>query len=80
VVHLHAKPPPVCEAWSCFFNAFSMTTPDSQQSLKDEIVDLERRLQDAKSRLNARDGLATSQQYASDAGTLSAHDSGLRPF
>ncbi|KAJ4354014.1 uncharacterized protein N0V89_005746 [Didymosphaeria variabile] len=32
-----------------------MTTPDSQQSLEDEIADLERRLQDARSRLNAED-------------------------
>lgn len=53
----------------------SMTTPDSQQSLKDEIADLERRLQDAKSRLKGTDSPATSLQSSSDAGTLSTRDS-----
>ncbi|KAJ4303118.1 hypothetical protein N0V90_002010 [Kalmusia sp. IMI 367209] len=44
-----------------------MTAPNDQQSLRDEIADLERRLQDAKSRLNANEATVASSPSASDA-------------
>lgn len=49
-----------------------MTSPAAdQQSLKDEIADLERRLHDAKVRLNESDTPAIATAPASDAGMLS---------
>lgn len=52
-----------------------MTTTDDQQSLKDEIVDLERRLRDAKSRLSANNTavVAVSAASNSDAGSYQQH-------
>ncbi|KAF2790279.1 hypothetical protein K505DRAFT_311726 [Melanomma pulvis-pyrius CBS 109.77] len=43
------------------------TTDSDQQSLKDEIADLERRLQDAKSRLSPSDAIETLPTLANDA-------------
>ena len=46
-----------------------MTTPCAdQQPLKDEIADLERRLQDAKARLEQRDVVPPTPAVANDAG------------
>jgi hypothetical protein len=47
------------------------TTDGDQQSLKDEIAELERRLHDVKSRLNPRDSIETLPTLANDAGSLS---------
>jgi urease accessory protein len=44
------------------------TTADDQPSLKDEISDLERRLEDAKTRLNANNPIDAVSTPASDAG------------
>ena len=50
-----------------------MTEPNDQQSLEDEIAELERRLHDAKSRLKptAERAVAAPTISASDAGALS---------
>jgi urease accessory protein len=49
-----------------------MTPPrPDQEALQDEIADLERRLQDAKARLNHDDVVATPSSPANDAGPLS---------
>jgi len=59
------------------FHTFSMTsTSADQQSLKDEIADLEKRLRDAKAQLNDCSVAATSATPKNDAGTLS-HSSHL---
>jgi hypothetical protein len=47
------------------------TTEGDQQSLKDEIADLERRLRGAKSRLSSSDAIETLPTLANDAGSLS---------
>jgi urease accessory protein len=40
--------------------------PENQQSLRDEIADLERRLQDAKAKLNAGDNAAQTRPTPSN--------------
>lgn len=49
-----------------------MTSPPvDQQSLKDEIVDLDRRLRDAKAQLNDDSAASSFSSPTQDAGTLS---------
>lgn len=48
--------------------SFMSTAHEDTQSLKDEIAELEARLQDAKSRLSQIDGNATLGQSADGAG------------
>lgn len=62
------------------FNTTPMTVPHvDQQSLKDEIADLERRLRDAKAQLSNDSVASTVSSPANDAGTIS-HASCCYPY
>jgi hypothetical protein len=57
-----------------FVPTHTMTEPPwEQQALQDEIADLEKRLHDAKARLNQDSVTATCSSPANDAGPLSRH-------
>jgi hypothetical protein len=69
-----AEPQVVPYSSRIFVPTHAMTQPPTdQQALKDEIANLERRLHDAKARLNP-DGVAvTPSSSTNDAGRLSRH-------
>lgn len=67
--------PQVVPYSSCIFApTHTMTQPSSdEKALQEEIEDLERRLHNAKARLNPDNVAATSSSPANDAGALSRH-------
>jgi septal ring factor EnvC (AmiA/AmiB activator) len=68
----HAKPRRRNSSRATSYHRSSMTSsPASQQTLQDEIADLERRLQDAKAQLNQQQGIPIPHTSDNGAGPLS---------
>lgn len=68
----HAKPRRRNSSRAASCSLFFMTSsPANQQSLRDEIAELERRLRDAKEQLNSQQGVSTPQTIDNGAGPLS---------